>query len=70
MAQCFALMHGDVVCLVALNLVLRVVFAGVVNVAFVVNVCCVDFDDMAADHACFGVPGYVIADFELLCHEL
>ena len=66
--QCCAFVHGDVVCFVALDLVLRVVGGGVMGVALVVRVSGVDFDDVAGDVACFGVPGYVVADFEFLCH--
>ena len=67
--QWFALVHGDMIGLIALDLVLRIVLARVMDVAFVVHVGRMHLYDMAADPASFGVPGYVIADFECLRHE-
>lgn len=67
--QCFALVHGDVIRVIALDLVLRIILARMMDVAFVVHVRRIHPYDMAADPASFGVPGYVIADFECLRHE-
>ena len=67
--QCCSLVHGDMIGLIALNLVLRIILARMMDVAFVVHVCRVHPHDMAADPASFGIPGYMIADFECLRHE-
>ena len=61
-------MRRDVIGLVTPDLVLRVILAGVVRVALVVEIPGVDLDDGAADVASFRVPGDVIADFELGWH--
>src|SRR6185312_14702924 len=63
-----ALVHGDVVGLVALDLVLRIVLAAVAGVALVVGVAGVDLDDLAADVAGLGVPAHVVADLECMAH--
>ncbi len=68
--QCFALVHGDMIGLIALDLVLRIILARVMDVAFVVQVRRMHPHDMATDPASFGVPGYMITDFECLRHEL
>src|SRR5690348_17979531 len=62
--ECLALVRGDVVGLVALDLVLRIVLAGAVRVALVVEVAGMDPDDGAGDAARFGVPADVVADLE------
>lgn len=59
-------MCGDVVGFVAFYLVLRVVFVGVVGVAFVVEIFGVNLDDLAAYLAGFGIPANVVADFEFI----
>ncbi len=64
--QRLALVGGDVVGFVAFYFVLRVVFVGVVSVAFVVEVFRVHLDDLAADAAGFGIPAYVVADLEFI----
>lgn len=56
--------------LVALDLVLRIVLARMMDIAFVVRVPRVYPYDAAADPTSFGIPGYVVADFECPCHEL
>src|SRR6185437_15751379 len=68
LSQRRALVGRNVVGLVAPDLVLRVILAGVVRVALVVEVPGVDLDDGAADVAGFRVPGDVIADFEFGWH--
>ena len=60
-----ALVHGDVIGLVALDLVLRFGFAGMPRVAFVFRVARVDLDDSAGNVAGLGIPPNMIADFEL-----
>jgi len=63
-----AFVHRDVVRLVARDLILRLFFAGVVGVAFVVDIFGVHLDDSPADMARLGVPGHVIADPEGFLH--
>jgi hypothetical protein len=67
--QCLTFMHRNVIGLAALDFILRIVLARVMGVPLVVNVLSMHFDDVAADMACFRIPGHVIADFELLCHH-
>jgi hypothetical protein len=43
-----AFVHRNVVGLVALDFVLRFIFAGVMHMSFVINVLDVDFDNLAA----------------------
>jgi hypothetical protein len=61
-------MQRDVIGLVALDLVLRIIGAGVVHVALPVHILRVHTDDAATHPARFGIPAHVIADFELLRH--
>src|SRR5579883_3329723 len=63
-----AFVHRDVVGLVALDLILRIIVAGVTRMAFVVNIPGVHLDGPAADIAGFRVPDHVIADLEFLRH--
>src|ERR1043166_3713143 len=56
-----AFVQGDIVGLVALDLVLRLILAGVVDVAFVIHVLGVHPDDAAADAPGLGIPADVIA---------
>jgi regulator of nucleoside diphosphate kinase len=65
-----ALVHRDVVRLVALDFILRVILAGAVHMSFVINVLQVDPDDLAAHVSCFRIPSYVIANREPLSHEM
>jgi hypothetical protein len=62
------LMHRDVVGFVALDLVLRLIFAGMVHIAFVFGIARVDLDYSAGYIASFGVPANMIADFEVFSH--
>jgi hypothetical protein len=68
--QCFALVHGDMIGLIALDLVLRITLARMMDIALVVHVRRVHPYDMAADPASLGIPGNMILDFECLRHEL
>src|SRR5690606_9599773 len=63
-----ALVRGDVIGLVAPDLVLRIVLARATRVALVVEVLRVDGDDGARYPAGLGIPGDVIADLEALGH--
>jgi hypothetical protein len=69
-SQCFALVHGYMIGFIAFDLVLRIVLARMMDIAFVVHVPRVHPNDVAADLASFGIPGYAVADFECLRHEL
>lgn len=51
--------------LVALDLKLRFIFACVMYVSFVFDIPRMDFHDLTADTARFGVPSYAIADVEV-----
>lgn len=59
-------MGGDVVGLVAFDLVLRMVGVGAVCVALVVKIRGVDLYDTACHKACFRVPSNVVAYIESL----
>src|SRR3569832_1546327 len=63
LSQRRALVQGDVAGLVALDLVLRVVRAGVVRIPLVVDVGGVHFDDRAAYTPGLGIPAHVVTDF-------
>jgi hypothetical protein len=64
-----AFVHGDVIGLIALDFVLRIIRAGVVRVALVIDVLGMHLDDPAADAPGLRVPGHVVADFELSWHD-
>lgn len=66
--QRLALMHGDVIGFVALDLVLRVLFRAAAYVPLVFRVPGVDFRDLAGDITGFGVPADVISDLECVSH--
>src|SRR6185503_5456200 len=68
LAQRRARVHGDVFGLVALDLVLGNVLAGVARMALVLGVASMDLDDPAAHMSGFRIPADVIADFEPLGH--
>ena len=57
------------ICLVARDFVLRIVRAGVVDVAFIVHVFGVHPHDVTGDPADLGIPTHVIADLERVCHN-
>jgi len=54
--------------LFAFDFVLRLVFARVMDVAFVIHVFGVHAHNFAADPASLRIPTYVIANFEPSCH--
>jgi hypothetical protein len=62
------LMRGNVIGFIAFDFVLRLVFRGVMHMAFVVEVFGVNGDDRARNPARLGVPGYVISNFERSWH--
>lgn len=55
--------------LVALDLILWIVRAGVVDVAFVIHVFGMHPHDPTGDPARFGIPAHVIAELETSCHS-
>ena len=57
-------MQGDMVGLVALDLILRRILARVVDISFVVHVFRVHFDDAAGDPPGFRAPAYVVMQLE------
>ena len=65
-----ALVHGDVLGLVAFDLILRLIFARVAWMSLLLGVAGVDLDDPAAHMPGLRVPTDVIADFELRAHAL
>jgi hypothetical protein len=64
-----AFVQGDVIGFVAFDFVLRLIFARMMDVAFVVHIFGVDPHDFAADAASFRTPTNVIAKFESLGHS-
>lgn len=66
--QCFTFVQRDVIGFVALNLVLRIFLARVMNVAFVVHIARVHPNNTAADPARFRVPSDVVANVECCLH--
>jgi hypothetical protein len=63
-----ALVRRDMIGLVAFDLVLGIIFGGVMRMAFVVKISGVDGDDAPRHPACLGIPAYVIADLESPSH--
>ena len=57
------------ICLVALDLVLRIVGRRVMNVAFVIDVSRMNSHDPPSNAPGFRVPTHVIADFEPIRHR-
>jgi hypothetical protein len=61
--------HGNVVGFVALDFVLWIILTGVMRIPFIIDILRMRFDNPAADIAGFRVPGHVISDFEVPCHD-
>lgn len=53
---------------VTFDFVLWLIRTGVVRVAFVLKIFCVNFNNGAAHVACFGVPRYVVSFFKFGAH--
>lgn len=66
--ECRRLVQGDVVRLIALDLVLGIFRARVVRIPFVVDVLDMHFEDCSANATSFRVPGHMIANSEFMCH--
>jgi len=62
-------MQSYMIGFVAFNLVLWIVRARVMDIAFIVHVPRVNAYDTPADPARFGIPTHVIANFEYLRHH-
>jgi hypothetical protein len=62
-------MQGDMIRPVALDLILGVVRAGVMDVALVIDVLDMHSHDMTGNAAGLGIPAYVVTDFETACHD-
>ena len=62
-------MGGDVIAFIAFYFVLRIVFRGVMYIAFIAKIFAVDGDNSARHPARFGTPAYMIANLELLSHR-
>lgn len=58
-------MQGDVRSFIAFDFVLWLIFAGMMNVAFVIHIFGMHSHDFAPDPASFRIPTDMIADFEL-----
>jgi hypothetical protein len=69
MPQCLTLVQSNMIGFVASDLLLWVVHASVMQVAFVVHVLGVHPNDTAGDPARFGIPTHVVADLECLGHK-
>ena len=61
-------MRRDMLCLGALDFILRVLLARAVGMSFVIKILGVYLDDCAADVPGFRVPRHVIADLESFFH--
>src|SRR3546814_9672628 len=66
--ECRLFMHRHMIGLVALDLVLRGIRAGVPCAAHEFGVSCVHAGDVTADPPCFRVPADVIAHFVLMAN--
>jgi hypothetical protein len=67
--QCSTLVQSDMIGFVALDFVLWIILARVVDVASVIQVLGVNTRDAAANPASLRVPAQVITDFECFSHS-
>ncbi len=63
-------MHGDVVGFVALDFVLRLIFARMMGVALTIDISHMHFDNLAGDMPSLGIPGDVVTGFKIVCHVI
>src|SRR5687767_13319778 len=63
-----ALMGGDMIGLVAFDLVLRIIFRRVTHMALIVKIFRMDGDNDARHSAGLGIPAYMIANLEPFSH--
>jgi hypothetical protein len=64
-----SLVDGDVISFVALDLILRITFSGVMHVTFVLHVVRVFLDDDAFNVSGFGIPSDMVSNSESLRHS-
>ena len=64
-----ALVHGNVLGLVALDLILRIVLGTMARVTLILGIAGINLDDPASDMARFGIPTDVVTDLEFCGHE-
>ena len=62
-------MGCDVIAFIALYFVLRIVFRGVMNIAFIAKIFRVDGDNSARHPPRLRIPAYMIANLESLSHR-
>ena len=67
-SQYRSFVQGDMVGFIALDFILRLIWAGMVNVTFVSNVTPMHFDNFPTNPASFRIPTYMIANLEGLTH--
>src|SRR6185437_6925300 len=67
-SQYCSFVQGDMIGFIALDFILRLIRAGMVNVAFVGNVTAMHFDNCPTHPAGFRIPTYMIANLECLDH--
>ena len=70
MPQGFTFVQSDMIGLVAFDLVLRIILARMMDITFVGHVARMHPHDTATDSASFGIPTYMIVDFECLFHDV
>lgn len=63
-------MYGNMVCFIALNFILRIFFAGMMRIAFVVKIFFVHFHNSTGHMARFWIPGDMVADLKFLFQDL
>jgi hypothetical protein len=68
-SQYRSFVQGDMIGFVALDFVLWLIPAGMVNVTFVGNVTSMHFDNFSTHPAGFRIPTYMIANLERLDHR-
>ncbi len=67
-SQYRSFVQGDMIGFIALDFILRLIRAGMVNVTFVGNVTPMHFDNFSTNPASFRIPTYMIANLERLTH--
>ena len=62
-------MRSNMIGFIAFDLVLQIIFTGMMCIAFIVEIGSVDFYDLSGYMSCFRIPSHVIADLEFVCHD-
>lgn len=68
MPQCATFMCSNVISFVAFNFVLGFVFRSTMDVPLVIEVACMNSNDLAGNPARFAIPANMVALFEFRCH--